>query len=72
MNNKDAYDLAEKLIDESIFRVSTGSNQAEEIDKLMKESVVQINFEKQELESIFQFELQDHRMYTNIKSRKIH
>ena len=72
MNNQEAYDLAEKLIDESIFRVSTGSNQAEEIDKLMKESVVQINFEKQELESIFQFELQDHRMYTNIKSRKIH
>ena len=72
MSNQDAYDLAEKLIDESIFRVSTGSNQAEEIDKLMKESVVQINFEKQELESIFQFELQDHRMYTNIKSRKIH
>ena len=72
MNNQDAYDLAEKLIDESIFRVSTGSNQAEEIDKLMKESVVQINFENQELESIFQFELQDHRMYTNIKSRKIH
>ena len=72
MNNQDAYYLAEKLIDESIFRVSTGSNQAEEIDKLMKESVVQINFEKQELESIFQFELQDHRMYTNIKSRKIH
>ena len=38
----------------------------------MKESVVQINFEKEQLETIFQFELQDHRMYTNIKSRKIH
>ena len=71
MNDQDAYDLAEQLIDESIFRVSTGSNQAEEIDKLMKESVVQINFEKQELESIFQFELQDHRMYTNIITREI-
>ena len=67
MNDQDAYDLAEKLIDESIFRVSTGSNQAEEIDKLMKEPAVQINFEKEQLETIFQFELQDHRMYTNIK-----
>jgi len=72
MNDQDAYDLAEKLIDESIFRVSTGSNQAEEIDKLMKEPAVQINFEKEQLETIFQFELQDHRMYTNIKTREIH
>jgi len=72
MNDQDAYDLAEQLIDESIFRVSTGANQEEEIDMLMKESVVQINFEKEELESIFQFELQDHRMYTNIKTREIH
>tara|TARA_R100001443_G_scaffold93718_1_gene100299 strand:- start:2788 stop:3006 length:219 start_codon:yes stop_codon:yes gene_type:complete len=72
MNDQDAYDLAEQLIDESIFRVSKGSNQAEEIDMLMKESVVQINFEKEELEIIFKFELQDHRMYTNIKTRKIH
>ena len=71
MNDQDAYDLAEQLIDESIFRVSTGSNQAEEIDKLMKEPAVQINFEKEQLETIFQFELQDHRMYTNIITREI-
>jgi len=71
MNDQDSYDLAEQLIDESIFRVSTGSNQAEEIDKLMKEPAVQINFEKEQLETIFQFELQDHRMYTNIITREI-
>tara|TARA_R100001082_G_scaffold40265_1_gene21223 strand:- start:234 stop:452 length:219 start_codon:yes stop_codon:yes gene_type:complete len=72
MNDQDSYDLAEQLIDESIFRVSTGANQEEEIDMLMKEPVVQINFEKEELESIFQFELQDHRMYTNLTNREIH
>ena len=72
MNDQDAYDLAEQLIDESIFRVSTGANQEEEINMLMKEPVVQINFEKEELESIFQFELQDHRMYTNLTNREIH
>ena len=72
MNDQDAYDLAEKLIDESIFRVSKGSNQKEEIDELMLDDAVKINFEREELESIFQFELQDHRMYTNIKSREIH
>ena len=72
MNDQDSYDLAEQLIDESIFRVSTGANQEEEINMLMKESVVQINFEKEELESIFQFELQDHRMYTNLTNREIH
>ena len=72
MNDQDSYDLAEQLIDESIFRVSTGANQEEEINMLMKEPVVQINFEKEELESIFQFELQDHRMYTNLTNREIH
>ena len=71
MNDQDAYDLAEKLINESIFRVSTGSNQVKEIDELMKEPAVQINFEKEQLETIFQFELQDHRMYTNIITREI-
>ena len=71
MNDQEAYDLAEKLIDESIFRVSTGSNQVKEIDKLMKEPAVKINFEKEQLETIFQFELQDHRMYTNIITREI-
>ena len=71
MNDQDAYDLAEKLIDESIFRVSKGSNQKEEIDELMLDDAVKINFEREELESIFQFELQDHRMYTNIITREI-
>ena len=31
MNDQDSYDLAEQLIDESIFRVSTGANQEEEL-----------------------------------------
>ena len=72
MNDQDAYDIAEKLIDESLFKVSTGADQEKEIDTLMLDDAVKINFEREELESIFQFELQDHRMYTNIKSREIH
>ena len=72
MNDQDAYDLAEKLINESLFKVSTGADQEKEIDTLMLDDAVKINFEREELESIFQWELQDHRMFTNIKSREIH
>ena len=72
MNDQDAYDIAEKLIDESLFKVSTGADQEKEIDTLMLDDAVKINFEREELENIFQWELQDHRMFTNIKSREIH
>jgi hypothetical protein len=68
--NEMYYDDAEKLIDQSIQKVKEGADQDTEINKLMEYDVIKTYFMEDELQSIFGFELQDHRMYTNIVTKR--
>jgi|TARA_R100001143_G_C3351249_1_gene129634 hypothetical protein len=68
--NEMYYDDAEKLIDQSIQKVKEGADQDTEINKLMEYDVITTYFMEDELQSIFGFELQDHRMYTNIVTKR--
>lgn len=66
--NKLYYDAAERLLDESVERVKQGSDIDKEIDALLDHDVVLQYFDRDELKTIFDFELQDPRFFTNIKT----
>ena len=66
--NKLYYDAAERLLDESVERVKQGSDIDKEIDSLLDHDVVLQYFDRDELKTIFDFELQDPRFFTNIKT----
>jgi hypothetical protein len=68
------YDDAEIMIAESIQRVKnteTPVDVEDEIDWLMEIPVIDKYFTKEELRLVFQFELQDERMFTNIITKEI-
>tara|TARA_R100000231_G_scaffold4631_3_gene7720 strand:+ start:4038 stop:4265 length:228 start_codon:yes stop_codon:yes gene_type:complete len=68
------YDDAELMIAESIQRVKNTEppvDVEDEIDWLMMIPVVDKYFTKEELRLVFQFELQDERMFTNIITKEI-
>ncbi len=62
------------MIAESIQRVKnteTPVDVEDEIDWLMEIPVIDKYFTKEELRLVFQFELQDERMFTNIITKEI-
>ncbi len=68
------YDDAELMIAESIQRVKNTEppvDVEDEIDWLMEIPVIDKYFTKEELRLVFQFELQDERMFTNIITKEI-
>tara|TARA_R100000664_G_scaffold16353_1_gene25145 strand:- start:5580 stop:5807 length:228 start_codon:yes stop_codon:yes gene_type:complete len=68
------YDDAELMIAESIQRVKNTEpavDVEDEIDWLIEIPVVNKYFTKEELRLVFQFELQDERMFTNVITKEI-
>ena len=68
------YDDAELMIAESIQRVKNTEpavDVEDEIDWLMEIPVVDKYFTREELRLVFQFELQDERMFTNVITKEI-
>ena len=63
-----SYYDAEVLLDAAVERVKRGADRSKEIDKLCKHEVVTTYFTREELITVFDFELQDPRFFTNIKT----
>ena len=63
-----SYYDAEVLLDAAVEKVKQGADRDKEIDKLFKHEVVTTYFSREELITIFDFELQDPRFFTNIKT----
>ena len=63
-----SYYDAEVLLDAAVERVKQGEDRDKEIDKLCEHKVVTTYFTREELMTVFDFELQDPRFFTNIKT----
>ena len=63
-----SYYDAEVLLDAAVERVKQGEDRDKEIDKLCEHEVVTTYFTREELMTVFDFELQDPRFFTNIKT----
>ena len=63
-----SYYDAEVLLDAAVERVKRGADRDKEIDKLCEHEVVTTYFTREELITVFDFELQDPRFFTNIKT----
>ena len=63
-----SYYDAEVLLDAAVEKVKQGADRDKEIDKLFKHEVVTTYFTREELITVFDFELQDPRFFTNIKT----
>ena len=63
-----SYYDAEVLLDAAVERVKRGADRDKEIDKFCEHEVVTTYFTREELITVFDFELQDPRFFTNIKT----
>jgi len=66
-----AYDEAEKKIEEALNKVRDGYERDKAIKELLDDPNVANFFGEEELDSVFSFELQDDRMYSNIITKEI-
>jgi hypothetical protein len=66
-----AYDVAESAIDTAIGQIKKGADRESTLTLLLEDSNVTGFFDEQELNQIFDFELQDERMYTNVVTKEV-
>lgn len=66
-----AYDVAELAIDTAISQIKKGADRESTLTLLLEDSNVTGFFDEQELNQIFDFELQDERMYTNVVTKEV-
>ena len=66
-----AYDVAESAIDAAIGQIKKGADRESTLTLLLEDSNVTGFFDEQELNQIFDFELQDERMYTNVVTKEV-
>jgi len=66
-----AYDVAELAIDTAIGQIKKGADRESTLTLLLEDSNVTGFFDEQELNQIFDFELQDERMYTNVVTKEV-